>query len=420
MADLVPPSAPGAPAGVAERPPVLWREELRRAWRELRGATMTPGRAAAAMALGLFIGSIPIYGCHTPIVLTVCLLLQLDALVAWVASNISNPFFSPALLTAEVQVGAWVHTGQWMRMHDLEQARQTGFSGMVLYLFTGAFFVAAALALVGAAGIFLAVRIKRAFAPAGPRKSYQLPANAPPWWRAVERVASRYAPIRELSTPADRTRFNYVRIKLLGDPVTKMITDLLGAEAGGLGEVLDIGTGRGQLPIVLLELGLATAARGIDWDEGKIEAARHAAEAEPSLDACFEVADVAEADLPPADTVLLIDVVHYLTVEQQDDLLQRAARAVRPGGRLVVREADTERGWRSWATLAEELFFTLVRFNRGARVRFRAASQIVARMEAEGLRCRIEPAWGRTPFSNVLIVGERPAAEAREPTTEED
>ena len=135
--------------GQSPEAPSLVAEELKRAWRELRGSDASPARVAIAVALGLFVGSIPIYGCHTPIVLTLCLLLQLDGLSAWLAANISNPFFSPALLTAEVQVGAYLHTGGLLPLHDLELARETGFSGVMLYLFTGAPVLAAGLAQVG-------------------------------------------------------------------------------------------------------------------------------------------------------------------------------------------------------------------------------------------------------------------------------
>jgi hypothetical protein len=51
--------------------------------------------------------------------------------------------------------------------------------------------------------------------------------------------------------------------------------------------------------------------------------------------------------------------------------------------------------------------FTALRFNRGARVRFRAAREIVGRLEEAGLKCEVRPAWGRTPFANVLVVGRR-------------
>ena len=110
-------------------------------------------------------------------------------------------------------------------------------------------------------------------------------------------------------------------------------------------------------------------------------------------------------DFGPADTVLLIDVLHYLTIAEQDAMLDRAAAAVRPGGRLLVREAEPRLGWRSWMTLAEERIFTSVGVNRGERVRFRSASEIASRMEAAGLRCAVQPAWGKTPFSNVLVIG---------------
>ncbi len=389
------------------RPPSLLREELRRAWRELRGADLSPGRAALAVALGLFIGSQPIFGCHTPLVLTICILLQLDGLLAWVASNISNPFFAPFLVAGEIQLGGYLHTGEVMALSP-ELAWETAMSDYALYALSGAPIIGAALAIVGGLLVFGFVVVKRRWAPPKERKVYRLPAEAPPWWHAVERVAGRYAPLSERSTPSERTRFHYVRVKLLGDPVTQLIADLAGKEEDVLGQVLDIGTGRGQLPIVLLELGRASEAQGFDWDDEKVAHARAAAAVEPPLSATFEVADATDAELSPADTVLLIDVAHYLSLAEQDDLLERAGAAVRPGGRLIVREADTERGWRSWVTLAEELFFTTIRFNRGKRVCFRPAREIVATLEAAGLECEVQPAWGKTPFSNVLILGRRP------------
>jgi uncharacterized protein (DUF2062 family)/SAM-dependent methyltransferase len=398
----------------AARPPSLFREELRRAWRELRGVQPSPARTAVAVALGLFVGSIPAFGLHTPVVMTVCLLLQLDAVLAWVASNISNPFFAPFLITAEVQVGARILDGKFLYISP-DLVREKGVWNFIWssigYAFVGAPLVGLALATVGGIAVYGGLRVKRRFSPAKKREPYRLPESAPPWWHAVERVAGRYVPMTELSTPAQRTRFHYVRVKLMTDPMPKMIADLFGEKDGVLGEVLDVGTGRGQLPLLLLELGRATKVRAVDWDEPKIAAAREAAAHAPPLDASFDVGDAREAMLAPADTVLLLDVLHYMAPAEQDAVLAGAARAVRAGGRLIVREADTERGWRSWVTLGEELFFTFVRFNRGARVRFRAARELTALLQREGLRCDVRPAWGKTPFSNVLIVAERPASE---------
>lgn len=408
---------------------------MRRAWRELRGSDLSPARAAAAVAIGLFIGSQPIFGCHTPLVLILCVWFRLDAAIAWVAANISNPLFAPALLTAEVQVGAYLRTGAWLRLYEKMSWTQA-LSEFPEYMFLGAPVVGLALAGVGGGLTAGLVALKRRRAPLrqGRRiEPYRLPDDAPPWVHAVERVASRYCP-PEASTPAQRTRFHYVRIKLLGDPVARLIADIAGDRAGALGEVLDIGTGAGQLPILLLELGRATRARGFDWDRAKIAdavraaagasaassaspagapesaAEHHAAPAAPPLPAEFWRADAREAELGDADTVMLIDLLHYFRVEEQDAILRRAAAAVRPGGRLLLREADTERGWRSSVTLIEERLFTALRFNRGERVRFRPAREMVAILEQLGFDCETRPAWGKTPFSNVLIIASRPGS----------
>ncbi|WP_438015973.1 DUF2062 domain-containing protein [Sorangium sp. So ce315] len=402
------------------------REEARRAWRELRGSELSAGRTAVAVAIGLFIGSQPIFGCHTPLVLLLCLWFRLDAAIAWVAANISNPLFAPALLTAEVQVGAYLRTGSWLRLHEKMSWAQA-LSEFPEYMFLGAPVVGLALAVVGGGLIFVGLALKRRRAPSLQGSAiapYRLPESAPPWVHAVERVAARYSP-PDGATPAQRTRFHYVRFKLLGDPIARMIADIAGDRPGALGEVLDVGTGAGQLPILLLELGRAARARGFDWDRAKIEDAVRASGGAPgaappgspgssderrvasALPAEFWCADAREAELGEADTVLLIDLLHYFRVEEQDAILRRAAAAVRSGGRLLVREADTERGLRSSITLLEERIFTALRFNRGERVRFRPAREIAAQLEQLGFSCETRPAWGKTPFSNVLIVATR-------------
>jgi SAM-dependent methyltransferase len=224
-----------------------------------------------------------------------------------------------------------------------------------------------------------------------------LPADAPPWVTAVERVAARYAsPVSP--RPAERALFHWVRTKLLGDPVAKLVAE------HASGSLLDVGTGRGQVALLLLLLGRVSRVHGIDWDAGKIAAASRAAE---GLDASFARGDARTAPFEPADTVLLVDVLHYFTVPEQNAILDRAAAAVRPGGRILVREADAGAGWRSVTTLWEERVFTLLRVNRGERLRFRAPGELVARLEAAGLACEVRPAWAGTPFSNVLVVGRR-------------
>jgi hypothetical protein len=80
--------------------------------------------------------------------------------------------------------------------------------------------------------------------------------------------------------------------------------------------------------------------------------------------------------------------------------------------RVVVRELDPDRGWRSGITRAQERVTTSLGYNRGARVNVRKIEALVAPLRARGFAVRVEPCWGATPFANVLIVAERGGSSA--------
>lgn len=117
-------------------------------WARLRGGELTPKRAAASVALGLFVGCIPVFGLHLPLCLALAVPLRLDAPVAYLAANVSNPLVAPWLVLAEVQTGAWLLTGG-PAPFDVEAARETGVAGFVAYAALGSVVVGAVLALVG-------------------------------------------------------------------------------------------------------------------------------------------------------------------------------------------------------------------------------------------------------------------------------
>ncbi len=117
-------------------------------WRRLRGGRLTPSRAAASVALGLFVGCLPLYGLHLPLCLALCLPLRLDAAVAYLAANISNPLVAPWLLLAEVQIGSLLLTGALSRF-DVHAARATGVMGYAAYAAIGSVIVGAVLAGIG-------------------------------------------------------------------------------------------------------------------------------------------------------------------------------------------------------------------------------------------------------------------------------
>lgn len=123
---------------------------LRAAWRRLRGGELTPGRAAASVAVGLAIGVTPLWGVHWALVLGICLPLRLDAGVAYLASNVSLPFIAPFITFAEIEVGARLLRGAWLELTK-DEAQKIDPRSIVGELVVGTIAVAAASAAAGGA-----------------------------------------------------------------------------------------------------------------------------------------------------------------------------------------------------------------------------------------------------------------------------
>ena len=210
----------------------------------------------------------------------------------------------------------------------------------------------------------------------------------------LERVARRYA-------GGGRFTRHYVAGKLRGDPVHDAVLRRAGPD--GFGDVLDVGCGRGQVGVALLEAGLARSVLGLDWNPAPLDAARRAA---AGLAFRAEVRDVARpAALPRADTVLVVDVLYQLAPAAQDALLREAARAAR--ARVLIRTLDPDRGWRSALGLGLERLGRRVWPNSGAHVTPRPVPALLDVLAEEGFEATAEPCWRGTPFANVLVVGRR-------------
>lgn len=125
-----------------------FRQQMRVAWRRLRGGELTPVRAALSVAVGLFIGVTPLYGLHLLLVMAVCLPLRLDVPISYLAANISIPFLSPFLGLAEVELGSFVRTGAWREL-SIDVIRKEGIRPFLGDVIVGVAVFAPAMALLG-------------------------------------------------------------------------------------------------------------------------------------------------------------------------------------------------------------------------------------------------------------------------------
>ncbi len=132
-------------------------------WRALRREHASPGKLAAAVAVGVFIGSLPIYP-HWLITVAVSIPLRLNKLVAILCNNVSNPLFAPFLYYAEIQVGHVIRTGTFspLTLTELEgMGAAEAFKTFFLTMLVGAMAVGLVLSAISAALTYAAL-VRRA------------------------------------------------------------------------------------------------------------------------------------------------------------------------------------------------------------------------------------------------------------------
>lgn len=364
----------------------LSRSNLRRpllhVWRRLRGGRASPERAALSLGIGVFIGCIPLPGAHWFLCLAVCLPLRLDAVLAYLGANISNPFLAPLLYAAELEIGALLLTGEFVK-YPAGTAVLDVAGDYAAFLGVGALVLAALLGAASSGAAWLVVRDRRRCAD------------------AFERTRRRYR-------NAPRGDRAYVRGKLARDPVCSAILEL----RAPLGFTVDAGCGRGQLGLLLLEAGRAERLCGFDWDTRKVELARRAA---AGTAARYRVGELSGEPIPRCDTVLLVDVLHYLKPGEQQALLERAAASLTGGGRLLIRDVDSAGGLGARLAMAFERWGWRLGMNRASGLHFLSAAELLSKLEALGLSVRAIETGAAGVLANVLVVATRsPASDAAE------
>jgi uncharacterized protein (DUF2062 family) len=90
----------------------LGLHRLRSWFRGILREHLSPREAGLAVAVGVFIGVLPVYGVHLPLCVLAARRLGLNQAVVYGAANISNPFVAPFLVAGGLYVGALIHTGR--------------------------------------------------------------------------------------------------------------------------------------------------------------------------------------------------------------------------------------------------------------------------------------------------------------------
>jgi uncharacterized protein len=168
------------------------------------------------------------------------------------------------------------------------------------------------------------------------------------------------------------------------------------------GNILDLGCGYGFLCYMLQFLSDQRIITGVDYDDEKIAVAEHGYLRGERLK--FYCADVTKFPLEKYDGIVISDVLHYLSDERQEILLQRTMDALNPGGVLLVREGNADLRDRHKGTRMTEFFSVkLLKFNKStSALNFLSGETIKRIAKGNGLSMEINDDAKYT--SNVIFV----------------
>ena len=189
---------------------------------------------------------------------------------------------------------------------------------------------------------------------------------------------------------------SYVRAKVASDPVYNAVFESL---RGTTEPVIDVGCGVGILALYLRERGFTAPIAGIDHDAKKIEVAQRSAAVDGVT---FSVGD-ARAPLPVRGTVVLLDVLHYFTPEDQELILRNASRA---GGMIIIRDGIRDGSLRYKLTYVQEMLSRMGGWLKAERLNFPTRETMTGALDGE-FTVEERPMFGRSPFNNYLFVFRR-------------
>ncbi len=361
---------------------------------KMRTEGMSPGKQAAAVALGVFIGCTPLYGLHLLLCIVLARLLRLNAGLTYLAAHVSLPGITPLLIMAELETGRRLRGQSYLHIH-IANLKELGLRQVGADLAIGTLVIGGGLAILFA---LLA------------------------WWLARRRQAhpEREALLEEAACPYLKPgifHWEFVRGKLRHDPLyfNLLRHGLLPAE----GRLLDLGCGRGIVFSLVLAAHVQSAKGKYPegWAPPPPNLAFHGIEGRPTIveaacealegKAVIETADLRTADYTPADAILILDVLHYLPAADQDAILAKAVAVLEPGGFLLIRDADAAAGWRFTATRLQERLSALFRRHWKQRFHYRSAAEWSALLETLGLQVDVQPMGMGTPYANVLLAGRK-------------
>ncbi len=213
------------------------------------------------------------------------------------------------------------------------------------------------------------------------------------------------------------SNYHWARGKLGHDPIFTALIELSVFPDGSL--VLDLGCGRGFLAAWFLAAeqlaaqGDWTAAvippkhlhfRGVEFMAREADCGNRALQPIYGQRVRLSGGDMRVADLSNTDVIAILDVLHYIPIAEQDQMLDRIRAALDQGGLFVTRVGDAGSGLRFALSQVVDLGISFAQGHRLGRMWCRPLADWISALEARGFAVQAIPMSAGTPFANVMLI----------------
>ncbi len=191
----------------------------------------------------------------------------------------------------------------------------------------------------------------------------------------------------------------YLRVKIRMEGNYELFDKLIPRRA----RITDIGCGFGPLCYMLAQTSADRDILGIDYDDDKIAVAQHGW-LRQHCHLRFEQANALEYPLPQSDVFIMNDMLHYMSAEHQQQLIEKCVAALADGGQIIIRDGNTEEQQRHRLTRFTELMSTrIIKFNK-TEERLCFLSETRMRQIAAALGMTVETIQNDRYTSNTIYI----------------
>lgn len=188
----------------------------------------------------------------------------------------------------------------------------------------------------------------------------------------------------------------FARIRFWDAPY-KQVEEMVPRE----GNIVDLGCGEGLFSNYLALGSKKRNVFGIEIDKNRI---KHADKGLPNTH--FACGNISKADMPSADAIILMHVLHHLgSFNQQEELLKVCLSKLRNKGRLIIVEAEPKFSLKYLLTFLADHFLVAWIFERKlySAIYFRKNSEWIRLLNKIGFKVRSYPADRNKPFTHIVF-----------------